>query len=69
MANYAEITAKIEDAVTAAATVAQGLGYPNNREIAPISPTGWQASVVSATGKAESSEHEVAEVLPEAQKN
>lgn len=39
--------------VTAPATVAPTLGYPNNRVEASPSRTGWQASVVLETGLAE----------------
>lgn len=39
-----------EQGVTAPATVVPGLGYPHNRVEASVHPTGWQASVVLATG-------------------
>ena len=39
-----------ERGVTAPARVVSGLGYPNNRVEASAHPTGWQASVVLATG-------------------
>ena len=39
-----------ERGVTSPARVVSGLGYPNNRAEASAHPTGWQASVVSATG-------------------
>ena len=48
--------------VTAPATVAPGLGYPNNRVEASPTKTGWQASVVLENGLADQSNATVTSV-------
>lgn len=57
-----KLTAAIEAGVTAEATVASSLGFPNNRVEESASPTGWQASKLNSDGTADQSEAKVNQI-------